>query len=76
MLVLPYQGNYKQISTKSSNKEVDEYEVIALAKRLNITFDDMKEMSFVSLMNILLSSVEEHSDTRQGTEEDARKYFG
>ncbi len=77
MLVLPYQGNYKQTSTKSnSNKEIDEYDVIALAKRLNITFDDMKEMSFVSLMNILLSSVEEHSDVREGTEEDARKYFG
>lgn len=76
MLVLPYQGNYKQISTKSSSKQVDEYEVIALAKRLNITLEDMKEMSFVSLMNILLSSVEENSDTRQATEEDIRKYFG
>ena len=74
MLVLPYQGNYKQISTKSSNKQVDEYEVIALAKRLNITFDDMKEMSFVSLMNILLSTVEE--DEKQATQEDINRYFG
>lgn len=36
----------------------------------------MKEMSFVSLMNILLSNVEENSDTREATEEDIKKYFG
>lgn len=74
MRVLPYQGNYKQISTKSNSKAVDEYEVVALAKRLNITFDDMKQMSFVSLMNILLSTVED--DTREATQEDIQKYFG
>ena len=74
MRVLPYQGNYKQISTKSSNKQVDEYEIVALAKRLNITFEDMKEMSFVSLMNILLSNVED--DTREATQEDIQKFFG
>lgn len=38
---------------------MDIFEVVALAKRLNITLDDMKEMSFVSLINILLSSVED-----------------
>ena len=34
----------------------------------------MKEMSFVSLMNILISSVE--SDEQKGTEEDVRRMFG
>ena len=34
----------------------------------------MKEMSFVSLMNILLSSVEESS--QNATQEDIDKYFG
>ena len=54
---------------------MDEYEVVALAKRLNITLDDMKEMSFVSLANILLSSVQE--DTEQtATQEDIDRYFG
>lgn len=45
---------------------------MALAKRLNITMNDMKEMSFVSLLNILLSSVESLSDdgTRTATQED------
>lgn len=45
---------------------------MALAKRLNITMNDMKEMSFVSLLNILLSSVENSSvdGTRTATQED------
>lgn len=34
----------------------------------------MKEMSFVSLANILLSTVEE--DTNTATQEDINKYFG
>lgn len=34
----------------------------------------MKEMSFVSLANILLSSVED--DEKQATQEDIDRYFG
>ena len=75
MAVHPYQGNYKTIKTKGNNNDpIDEYEVVALAKRLNITFDDMKEMSFVSLINILLSSVDE--EEKNATQEDIDKYFG
>lgn len=74
MQLIPYQGNYKTRSNNTSNKEFDEYEVVALAKRLNITIDDMKEMSFVSLANILLSSVED--DEKPATQEDIDKYFG
>ena len=75
MLVLPYQGNYKKINKTSSNNEpIDEYEVVALAKRLNITFDDMDQMSFVSLMNILLSSVEDKE--KKPTQQDIDKMFG
>lgn len=75
MLVHPYQGNYKQIKTKTNNSDpIDEYEVIALAKRLNITMEDMSNMSFVSLINILLSSVEEHEN--KATQEDIDKIFG
>lgn len=39
------------------------YQVVALAKRLNITFDDMKQMSFVSLFNILISTVDDSVST-------------
>jgi len=59
---------------KTNSEEVDEFEVVALAKRLNITFDDMKEMSYISLMNILLSSVEETS--KNATQEDIDRMFG
>lgn len=74
MLLIPYQGNYKTKANNTSNKEFDEYDVVALAKRLNITLDDMKEMSYVSLMNILISSVEE--DEKQATQEEIDRYFG
>ena len=68
-------GNYKTITTNStSNKEFDEYEIVALAKRLNISFADMREMEFYSLANILLSTVE--SDTKEATQEDIDRYFG
>lgn len=76
MHVRPYQGNYKQIKTKSnSNDPVDEFEVVALAKRLNISMEDMANMSFVSLINILLSTVEEDKETK-ATQADIEKYFG
>lgn len=76
MHVRPYQGNYKKIKTNGSNDEpVDEYEVVALAKRLNITMDDMANMSFVSLINILLSSVEEDKE-KQASQSDIDKFFG
>ena len=75
MLVHPYQGNYKTIKTKTNNNEpIEEFEVIALAKRLNITMEDMSNMSFVSLINILLSSVEEHE--QKATQDDIDKIFG
>lgn len=46
---------------------IDEYEVMALAKRLNITTEDMKEMSFTSLLNILLSNIDFTSTASDGT---------
>ena len=53
---------------------MDEYEVVALAKRLNITIEDMKQMSFVSLINILISTVEENDN--KATQEDIDRMFG
>jgi hypothetical protein len=53
---------------------MDEYEVVALAKRLNISIDDMKQMSFVSLTNILISSVEEKESV--ATQQDIDAMFG
>jgi len=47
---------------------------MALAKRLNITFDDMKQMSYVSFINILLSNVQENSS--DATQQDIDGMFG
>ena len=41
---------------------MDIYNIVALAKRLNITLEDMKQMTFVSLMNILYSTIEEREN--------------
>ena len=76
MHVRPYQGNYKKIKTNGSSDEpIDEYEVVALAKRLNITMEDMANMSFVSLINILLSTIEEDKE-KKASQEDIDKFFG
>ena len=48
---------------KTDIETIDIYEIVALAKRLNITLGDMKEMSFVSLFNILYSAVAEKENT-------------
>lgn len=77
MLVIPYIGNYKKLNSTSNNDDpIDEYEVVALAKRLNITMDDMENMSFVSLINILLSSVDDKEKTKKPTQEDIDRIFG
>lgn len=76
LLVHPYQGQYKQLKKKSSSNEpCDEYEVYALAKRLNITYEEMDNMSFVSLMNILISNVDEDEE-RKASQDDIDKFFG
>lgn len=72
-------GEIKQIPNSPQNEEpIDEYEIIALAKRLNITLNDMKEMSFVSLINILLSNMDSETfeNTKEATQDDINKYFG
>jgi len=52
---------------------MDIYEIMALAKRLNISFEDMKQMSFVDLMNILISTSEEKKE--EATQEDINKFL-
>ena len=60
-----------------SEEPIDEYQILALAKRLNISMNDMKEMSFISLLNILLSSIEDTSDSgiRDATQEDIDRFI-
>lgn len=74
--LLPFKGEYLTLQTNNTtdSKPLDIYEIVALAKRLNITFDDMKEMSFVSLINILLSTVSEKE--KEATQSDIDKFLG
>lgn len=53
---------------------MDLYEIWALAKRLNISYEDMKQMSFVSLMNILISTTDNQKE--EATQEDINKLLG
>ena len=49
------------------------YEVIALAKRLNFSFAELREMSFCTLLNILLSNVK--NDEKEATQKDIDNFF-
>lgn len=71
----PYQeGSLKKVKESANKEEVDEYVIYALAKRLGITKDEMESMSFVSLMNILISSVNAEDDTKEATQEDIERF--
>lgn len=72
----PYQGTYKHLQSSESVEEVDEYEIMALAIRQGIRPEDMQQMSFVSLMNILISAVEEKDTTRKASKEDIKRFIG
>ena len=71
---LPFLGEYKDYPHKEADGEVDEFEILALAKRLGISIQEMKDMSFVSLVNILISSLD--PEEKKGTESDVRRMFG
>lgn len=70
----PYRGEYKTLKGSSNSEELDEYETYALCKRLNISPDDMKEMSFVSLVNILISNVEDKETTKKASKDDINNF--
>lgn len=49
---------------------------MSLCLKANIKPDDLKNMSFVSLVNILASYVEEKPTTRKATKEDIDRFIG
>lgn len=48
---------------------------MSLALRLGISIEDMKNMSFVSLYNILISSTNQEEE-KQATQKDIDRFFG
>lgn len=65
----------KTKATNDSDEEIDEYVVYSLAKRLGISKEEMLSMSYVSLMNILITSVGVEDDTKMATQEDIDRWF-
>lgn len=59
----------------NDNDEVDEYTIYALAKRLGITKEEMESMSYISLLNILISSTGAEDDVKEATQEDIDRWF-
>lgn len=49
---------------------------MALAIKCGIRPEDMERMSYVSFINILISSVEEKPTTRKATREDINRFIG
>lgn len=72
----PFQGDYKHFPQTNNNDPADEYDVMSLAKRLGITRDEMLDMSFVSLFNILISSTNNEEKEKTATQEDIDRMFG
>lgn len=70
----PYLGTYKPFKGKSSNEEMDEYELMSLCIRQGIRPDDLKEMSYVTLINTLISMVEEKE--QKATPEEIKNLVG
>lgn len=50
--------------------------MVSLAYRQGIRTEDMKQMSFVSLMNILISSIDDGEKTQNATQSDIDRLFG
>ena len=60
---------------------MDEFDVLALATKAGIKPQDMKEMTYVSLVNTLIAMVDDGTSdssdgVREATPEDIKRFFG
>lgn len=62
-------------SSSSDGEELNMYELLALAKRLNFSFSELKEISFVSLVNILFRSIKSDDEEKQASQSDIDTFF-
>lgn len=75
LLLHPFQGEYKKTKVKSNDSPADEYEIYGVAKRLGISIEEMKQMSFVSLYNTIISCTSEETE-RKSTLDEAKAFLG
>lgn len=66
-----FKGEWATNKNKNNSGETPKmYEIIAIAKRLNYSFEEMKQISFTTLMNLLLSNVKQESEEQEATQND------
>lgn len=70
----PFQGEYKKSQNKSSDRPADEYEIYGVALRLGLTIEDLKNMSFVSLYNTIISCTSEETE-HKASQKEINKYL-
>lgn len=70
----PFQGEYKKSQKKTNDRPADEFEVFSVALRLGLNTEDLKQMSFVSLYNTIISCTNEET-THKATQQDINKYL-
>lgn len=76
MLCPHFAGAYPTSETSGQEKkteEIDAYEIVALALHVGLKLDDLKQMSFVSLVNVIhcyFPQKEEKELTREATQKD------
>ena len=62
-------------SNSTDGEGLSMYQILALAKRLNFSFSELKEISFVSLVNILFSSIQSDDEEKQASQSDIDTFF-
>ncbi len=67
-------GEYPTTNSENNAEEFDIFYMISLAKRQNFSFSELKEISFVTLLNILFSSVDKNEET-EATQNDIDAFF-
>lgn len=72
---LPFRGDFKSIPKNETGEPADEFETMSLAMRLGISIEEMKEMSFVSLYNILISATN-MDEEKEASQNDIERMFG
>lgn len=63
-----FKGEWKTSNRSGDGEDIKMYEIIAIAKRLHFSFDELKEISFTTLINMIMNNVE--SDSREATQND------
>lgn len=51
----PFKGNSNHTTQSSSSEDIDIYDIVAVALKFGLRMEDLKDMTLVSLSNIIYS---------------------